>query len=220
MSASESNKLRVRPRSLLRILGFLRRYRRGAALAIGLLLVNISIEMTLPQILGSAITQLRESAAGLGDFPLRDYVELFVALVLIRAGVGFILGPIRNRVIQRTLGDIRAAIYDAIQRLSFTYHDKSNSGELISRSTTDVWRLQDFFYASLFLTVDIAVSLVAILGLIFAINGTLGLVTLGTVVPTIGLIVFYASKLQPQWRQVHDLHSAMTTVIQENIAGV
>jgi ATP-binding cassette subfamily B protein len=38
--------------------------------------------------------------------------------------------------------------------------------------------------------------------------------------PTIGLIAFYASKLQPQWRQVHDLHGAMTTVIQENIAGV
>jgi ATP-binding cassette subfamily B protein len=32
--------------------------------------------------------------------------------------------------------------------------------------------------------------------------------------------MFYASKLQPQWRQVHDLHGAMTTVIQENIAGV
>ena len=62
---------------------------------------------------------------------------------MIRAGVGFILGPVRNRVIQRTLGDIRASIYDAIQRLSFTYHDKSNTGELISRSTTDVWRLQD-----------------------------------------------------------------------------
>ena len=39
-------------------------------------------------------------------------------------------------------------------------------------------------------------------------------------VPTIALIAFYASKLQPQWRKVHDLHGAMTTVIQENIAGV
>jgi ATP-binding cassette subfamily B protein len=38
--------------------------------------------------------------------------------------------------------------------------------------------------------------------------------------PTIALIAFYASKLQPQWRHVHDLHGAMTTVIQENIAGV
>src|SRR4051812_46655083 len=220
MSASEPNKTRVQPRSLFGVMKFLRRYRVAAALAISLLLVNITIEMTLPQILGSAITQLRESTAAASEFSLADYVRIFVALVLIRAGVGFLLGPIRNRVIQRTLGDIRAAIYDAIQRLSFTYHDKSNSGELISRSTTDVWRLQDFFYACLFLSLDIVVSLIAIVALIFAIKPSLGFITLATVVPTIGLIIYYASKLQPRWRQVHDLHGAMTTVIQENIAGV
>src|SRR3954470_17395572 len=100
--------------SLWGVLKFLSRYRWAAALAISLLLVNITIEMSLPQILGSAITQLRQYIAGQGDFPLGLYVQILVALVLIRAGVGFLLGPIRNRVIQRTLGDIRAAIYDAI----------------------------------------------------------------------------------------------------------
>ena len=45
-------------------------------------------------------------------------------------------------------------------------------------------------------------------------------VALVTMLPTIALIAFYASKLQPKWRTVHDLHGAMTTVIQENIAGV
>jgi len=217
---AEPEKKRINTHSLLGILRFLARYKRGAALAISLLLVNLTIEMTLPQILGSAITNLREHAAGGADFPLALYVQIFVSLVVIRAGVGFILGPVRNRVIQRTLGDIRAAIYDAIQRLSFTYHDKANSGELISRSTTDVWRLQDFFYACLLLTLDIAVALIATTALIFACSPLLGAVTLATTVPTIALIIFYASKLQPQWRKVHDLHGAMTTVIQENIAGV
>jgi len=216
---------RIKTNSLLGVLKYLGKYRRGVTLAISLLMVNITIEMVLPQLLGSAITQLRTPGGATGparraDFPLRLYVEIFVALVTIRAGVGMILGPIRNRVIQRTLGDIRAAIFDAIQRLGFTYHDKSNSGELISRSTTDVGRLQDFFYASLFLSLDIAISLVATLALIFTCSALLGWVALATVVPTIVLIVIYASKLQPQWRQVHDLHSAMTTVVQENIAGV
>jgi len=153
-------------------------------------------------------------------FPIAEYVELLLALVLIRAGVGFILGPIRNRLIQRSLGDIRAAIYEALQRLAFTYHDKSNTGELISRSTTDIGRLQDFFFACVFLSVDIGVSLIATHWLIFSISPVLGLITVSTVIPTVVLISIYASKLQPQWRQVHDLHGEMTTVIQENIAGV
>lgn len=205
---------------LLAVLAFLRRYPGAVAVTIGLLLVNISIEMAQPQIIGSAITQLRFNAELGVPAGLQAFVLLFIALVAVRAGNGLLLGPIRNRLVQRALNDIRAAVYDAIQRLGFRYHDRSSTGELISRSTTDIWRLQDFLFACLFLVVDIAVALVATVTLIFLVHPTLGWLTLATMAPTIALIAFYAAKLQPRWRQVHDLHSAMTTVIQENIAGV
>jgi ABC-type multidrug transport system fused ATPase/permease subunit len=211
---------RFKPRSLLGILRFLRKYPGKVTVCVALLLANIAIEMTLPQIIGNAITELRRSVdLNIGFSPWLS-AGLFVALVLVRFGNGLLVGPIRNRVIQATLADIRAAIYDAIQRLAFSYHDRASSGELISRSTTDIFRLQDFFFACLFLSVDIVVTLAVTLVLIFVISPALGALTLGTVTATIALIGFYASKLRPQWRQVHDLHGAMTTVIQENIAGV
>jgi ATP-binding cassette subfamily B protein len=205
---------------LLGVLAFLKTYPRQVTLSVSLLLVIIGIDLTLPQIIGNTITGLRARLAGTGDFELAAHVRLFVLLVVLRGAFAMLLGPIRNRAIQRTLGDIRAAIYDAIQRLAFRYHDKSNTGELISRSTTDVWRLQDFLFACLFLSVDIAVALVVTVVLIFAISPVLSALAVGTMAPTIALIAYYASKLQPQWRNVHDLHGAMTTVIQENIAGV
>ena len=220
MSDDATGKKKFAPRSLLGVLSFLRRYPGRVALSVGLLLVNIAIEMTLPQVLGNAITGLRNHLADGIAFSIRPFVLLFLALVSVRAVVGFVLGPIRNRAIQTTLGDIRAALYNALQRLAFTYHDKANSGELISRATTDVWRLQDFLFACLLLSADIAVSLVATTTLIFLISPALGGVALATMLPTVALISFYAGKLQPQWRNVHDQHGAMTTVIQENIAGV
>jgi len=221
MSDADARKpARLKPRNLLGILSFLRKYRAGVALCFGLLLVNIAIEMSLPQILGNAITGLREHAAGGASFSIWPFALWFLALVAVRAGVGFVLGPVRNRIIQATLGDIRAALYNSLQRLAFTYHDRANSGELISRATTDVWRLQDFLFACLLLSVDIAVSLVATTTLIFLLNPALGGVALLTMLPTVALISIYASKLQPHWRNVHDQHGAMTTVIQENIAGV
>jgi ATP-binding cassette subfamily B protein len=222
MSAAAEPKpaARLKPRSLLGVLSFLRPYPGRVALCLGLLLINIAIEMTLPQVLGNAITGLRNHLADGMAFSIWPFVLLYLALVSVRAGVGFVLGPIRNRAIQTTLGDIRAALYNALQRLAFTYHDKASSGELISRATTDVWRLQDFLFACLLLSVDIAVSLVATTTLIFLISPALGAVALGTMLPTVALISFYAGKLQPQWRNVHDQHGAMTTVIQENIAGV
>ncbi|MBI2926388.1 MAG: ABC transporter ATP-binding protein [Verrucomicrobia bacterium] len=211
---------RFKPRNLLGVLAFLARYPAPIALCVGLLLLNIAIEMSLPQILGDAITHLRWKIEWGAVFEPWVYVQIFFSLVLVRTGVSILVGPHRNRLVQRALADLRAAIYDAIQRLAFHYHDRANTGELISRATTDVWRLQDFFFACLFLSVDIAVSLVATVWLIFSVSTLLGWVTLATMLPTIGLIGYFAGKLQPQWRHVHDLHSAMTTVIQENIAGV
>ena len=207
-------------RSLFAMLRFLGRYPGRVSACIFLLLINISIEMTLPQIIGNAITNLRWHMEWGAEFPRLKFVGLFVTLVLIRTVIGHVLGPTRNRLVQYTLSDVRNAIYDAMQRLSFSYHDKTSSGELISRSTTDVWRLQEFFFASLLMAIDIAVSLVATTALISFISVRLALITVGTIVPTGLLLAYYARKLQPQWRKVHDLHGEMTTVVQENIAGV
>jgi ATP-binding cassette, subfamily B, multidrug efflux pump len=220
MAEGVSTTPRFKTRNLLGVLPFLWRYPRAIALTVGILLVIISIELTLPQIIGRAVSDLRLHLRGESVFDPALYVVIFLSLVLVRAGLGFLLGPIRNKLIQTALGDIRAAIYDSLQRLAFSYHDKTNSGELISRSTADVFRLQDFFFACLLLSFDIVVSLIAIIWLIWVASPVLAMITVATAAPTIGLIAFYASKLRPQWRLVHDQHGAMTTVIQENIAGV
>jgi len=220
VNSNSADLTHARPKNLLGIIAFLGKYPGATALSIGLLLVNLAIELSLPQILGHAITNLRGHVERGWEFEPLVYAKLFGALVLVRAGVGILLGPVRNRLVQRVLTDIRASIYDAMQRLTFHYHDRTNTGELISRSTTDIWRLQDFLFACLFLSIDIGVALLATTVLIFQTSTILGALALGTMAPTIALIAFYAYRLQPQWRKVHDLHGAMTTVLQENIAGV
>ena len=220
MNGTTPREPRFKSRNLLGVLAFLRKYPGRVTLCFSLLLINVGIDMSLPQFIGNAITDLRRYMDEQIPFSPGLYVRIILSLVLIRTGVAYILGPIRNRTVQFTLADIRAATYNAMQRLPFAYHDKASSGELISRSTSDIFRLQDFFYACLFLSVDIGVSLLVTNVLILRISPALGGLSLATMLPTIALIAFYAGKLQPQWRNVHDLHGAMTTVIQENIAGV
>ena len=118
MAEGVSTTPRFKTRNLLGVLPFLWRY-RAIALTIGILLVIISIELTLPQIIGRAVSDLRLHLRGESVFDPRPYVLVFLSLVLIRAGLGFLLGPIRNKLIQTALGDIRAAIYDSLQRLAF-----------------------------------------------------------------------------------------------------
>lgn len=207
-------------RSLLGMLAYLRRYPGPVSASVGLLLLNIVIEMALPQVIGAAVNQLERHRTGGAIFEPWSYLKLFLALVLVRAGAGMLVGPIRNRLVQRVINDLRGDLYDALQRLTFRFHDRSSTGELISRSTTDISRLMDFMFACLFMSVDIGVALVVTLGLIVAVHPMLGGLVAVTMIPTVVLIGFFAARLQPRWREVHDLHGAMTTVIQENIAGV
>jgi ATP-binding cassette subfamily B protein len=211
---------RFKFRSLWGIVAFLRRYPVRITLCLTLLVTSIAIEMALPQIIGNAINDLRRHVETGAAFAPWRVVSGLLGLVGLRAVLAFFTGTLRNHTTQPTLGDIRAAIYNALQRLAFSYHDRASTGELISRATTDVWRLQDFLHACLLLIVDIFVALAVTAVLIFRISAALGWAALGTIVPTVALIGFFASKLRVQWRHVHDLHSAMTTVIQENIAGV
>jgi ATP-binding cassette subfamily B protein len=202
------------------ILAFMGRYPWAVAGSISLLLVVITIEMVMPQVIGATIQNLHDHVRMGVPFEPLGYAGLALLLVLGRESVRFILGRVRNRLIQQVLADIRAAMFAAIQRLSFPYHDRSNTGELISRSTADVSRLQEFLFACLFLSLDITITTVVIVALVFAINGPCGWVVLGAMGATFGLIVYYGRKLHPMWRAVHDRHGEMTTVLQENIAGV
>ncbi|MCE0522035.1 MAG: ABC transporter ATP-binding protein/permease [Methylacidiphilales bacterium] len=220
MKAPSPQKPAFRPRNLLGVLSFLKRYSGSVALAIGLLLFNIGLEMTLPRISGTAINQLRAAVTTNTPYNPWFLAKVFIGLALLRSVVGFVLGRIRNRVVQNTLKDLRAAYFDAVQRLSFAYHDKTNTGELISRGTADISRLQEFLFACLFLGIDITVAMISTIILITWISPIVGLTTFLTLAPTVGLIIYYARKLHPQWRKVHDLHAEMTTVIQENVAGV
>lgn len=206
-------------RALWTVAKFLGRHPVGVSLAIGLLLVNITIELSLPQFLGNAITALGRTDTTT-TFPLATTVWIFAGLVTLRSAVGFFLGPIRNRTAQRTLGDIRAAVYDALQRRTFTWHDNARTGELISRAGTDVGRLQDFMFVCLLFSVDIVAGIAGTVFLVFKLSTMLGWIALGSMIPTIAAMAFFAARLQPRWRRVHERHGAMSTVIQENIAGV
>ena len=207
------------PRALWTVLGFLGRRPGWVALSIALLLVNIGIELALPQLLGNAITRLQDPVAA-RNYPLAWSVGVFSGLVLFRTLVGLVLGPIRNRTAITTLGDIRAAVYDSLQRKSFGWHDNARTGELISRAVTDVGRLQELLFVCLLFSVDVVAGLAGTLVLVFLVSVPLGFIALGSMLPTVLAMGYFAVRLQPRWRRVHDRHGAMSTVIQENIAGV
>jgi len=73
-------------------------------------------------------------------------------------------------VSQKTSYDIRNAIYDKLQRLSFSYHDQSQTGQLMSRATADVEAIRMFFGNGLLGIVQTVILLVGVAYLLLSQN--------------------------------------------------
>jgi ABC-type multidrug transport system fused ATPase/permease subunit len=129
-------------------------------------------------------------------------------------------GYLSQGVSQSVAYDLRASIYDHLQRLSFAYHDESETGQLMSRMTVDIEAVRNFIVLGMTRAVLAAVTFVTVTVILLILDWPLALVTL-ICVPILGfLAVSVARKLRPLWTAAQQETGALGTVMQESLAGV
>jgi ATP-binding cassette subfamily B protein len=116
--------------------------------------------------------------------------------------------------------DIRNLLYDRIQRLSFAFHDKAQTGELMSRATQDVEGVRFFISMGGLRVVFIVVMFIAICAVLAFMNWRLALISLACMPP----VAFWAArigiKLRPLWTSIQEGMATLGTTLQENLSGV
>ncbi len=125
-----------------------------------------------------------------------------------------------ERVGQLISFDVRNALYDHIQRLSFTYHAHAQTGQLMSRMAEDVNAVQRFLGVGLLDALSAVIMLVIIIGILVSINLRLALLTLLPMPFLAVLVVYLAQVMRPRWRRVQQAFAQVSTVLQENLTGV
>jgi ATP-binding cassette subfamily B protein len=115
---------------------------------------------------------------------------------------------------------IRNDLFARIQRLSFSYHDRNQTGQLMIRATDDVERVRLFLAQGLVQAVQALLLLVVTLIILFTANWRLTLV----IVPLlpVALIIFgvFGKVSQPLFFKVQIKLSALNTILQESLAGI
>ncbi|MBP9503176.1 MAG: ABC transporter ATP-binding protein [Candidatus Promineofilum sp.] len=116
--------------------------------------------------------------------------------------------------------DLRNDIYTKIQRLSFSYHDRNRTGQLMVRATDDVERLRTFIGMGLLMALQAFILLSGTLIILAMTNVRLTLVVL-PVLP-IALVIFMAFGriAQPLFAEVQKRLGRVNTILQENLAGL
>jgi ABC-type multidrug transport system fused ATPase/permease subunit len=202
---------------LWRLLRFAYRYRLYTVLAYGCLLASIALGLTQPIIFQQVIDR------GIGQRDTNFLLLAAALLLLVNVTVSLLnfgMSYLNEFVSQRVAYDLRNALYDHLQRLSFAYHDRAKTGELMSRVTSDVDSARIFTGQGVLQTVNFVVMYVAILALMFALHWRLALLSLVTM-PFIGYTaVTYGTRVRPMFSRMQRQWAQLTAVLQENVTGV
>ncbi|MBN8228911.1 ABC transporter ATP-binding protein [Corallococcus macrosporus] len=202
---------------ILRALAYLRRYRLEALGALlSLLLVSVA-NLGAPQMIRIAIDQ---GLARGEQRPVWLAVGGLVAIALGRGLFNFLQGYLAERASQGVAFDLRDALFARIQRLSFSYYDQAQTGQLLTRLTSDVEAVRTFVGSGIVQFAAAAAMLVGCAGLLLYLDPVLALAALAPVVPIMVVLRLFTRKMRPLFGQLQALLGSLNTTLQEDLRGL
>jgi ATP-binding cassette subfamily B protein len=144
----------------------------------------------------------------------------FVGLAAIQGSFTFISGALSARTAENIARNLRSYLFDHIQRLTFTYHDQMQTGELISRSTSDVDAVRQFFADQLVNAGQILLLFVINLIAIASIDLGLALRSILAVPLVLLTSVWFFRRITKAYEAYQEQEAVLSTTLQENLAGI
>ncbi|MFP6758469.1 MAG: ABC transporter ATP-binding protein [Alphaproteobacteria bacterium] len=198
------------------------------ALAVGATVLAGIFQLYVPQYLGRAVDQARGLLDGGVTATGRAAAEealMATALLLIGAsllrGLFTMMQNYQGEAVGQLIGyDMRLAYYRQLQRLSFSWHDKIHSGDLITRGILDIEGVRLWTSTGILRFVLLSVLIAGGAVILFRIDVVLGLLAL-SFVPIVGVRASIARlKLRDTWMQLQDELSRLSQVMEENLVGI
>ncbi|MDP6065499.1 MAG: ABC transporter ATP-binding protein [SAR202 cluster bacterium] len=207
---------------LARILAIVFRHKWRLAGALTSMVGATSAYLTLPWLFGSAVDEIASifDGGGVSDVAMIRIGIAILAASVIRGLLTFFQTFMGESLAQHVVYDLRNRYYDHIQNLSFGFHDKNHTGNLMSRAITDVEAIRMFcvggvIRAPYFLVLFLATAIILLLR-----DWRLGLVSLGFM-PLLAIVsAVIRLQLRRIWLRVQEEMAELNTVLQENMTGV
>lgn len=204
-------------RILLRVLGFLGPYKRTAIGAYVSLLAITGFNLLTPLILRSAV----DDGITKGQVSvIQVAAALLIGLTLVKSVFSFLQGYLSEVASQGVAFDLRSRIYEHLQRLSFSYHDHAQTGQLMARATSDVEVIRMFTGRGFIALANIVVMVVAVAAVLFSMNWRLAIASC----LAFPFLFYTANRFNTTFRplslRIQQELAVLTTILQENLAGM
>jgi ATP-binding cassette subfamily B protein len=203
-------------RTFIRLLGFLRPYRRGVIGSMVLAALAMVATVAIPWLTGRAIDQVRQ-----GD---RADLELIAVAVAV-AGILRLALTVARRLIagQVSLGvevDLRQGMYEHLQSLELGFFDRQQTGQLMSRATVDLQSVRFFLGYGLVFIMQSALTILFAAAAMLYIEPGLAAISLIPVPFVVLIAARYGRRSRPALQEVQQRIGELTAEAEENISGV
>ncbi|MHA2242457.1 MAG: ABC transporter ATP-binding protein [Candidatus Thorarchaeota archaeon] len=199
-----------------RMVRYLLEYRKLFSVVVILVALGITLEVTLPFVLRQAIDV---------DFPSGNLQAilftaiLYVTLYVIQWITAYGTEYLTTQMGQNAIYNIRQELYGKLQILSQDFYDKSASGRIISRITSDVDRMSELMSGGLISTFAQVFVVFAIGAVIFSVDLQLALVSLSIVPILLVATIIFRKRLRRAYRSTRKTISSVTASLAESISG-
>lgn len=199
-----------------RCYGYLRPYwylSLGAYLCmLGITLLNL----VTPQLIRTIIDQ----GISAGNLPLLRWSVLgLLGLSLVRGVFTFLQGRWSETASQNVAADLRAEIQKKLTVLSFSYHDRSQAGDILSRAIQDVDRIRFLTGRATLRIIDAVVMMLGTAIILLFMNPSLALIAIAVMPLLAWRAIDFGVRFRPLSAQIQKQLSVLTTRVEQNLRG-
>lgn len=213
---------------IFRIIGMAWRYKARLGLAYATNIAAVFFGLSIPWILGKSIDRLVvrsddgqiEIIANVALATLVGLGAVLLVMSVVRGLFQFGRTYTSDSLSQKVSYDLRNAFYDKLQRLSFAYHDKEHTGNLMSKATADVEAVRRFVMMGMVRSVEIGLAVIAIPFFLLLINWELALMILWFLPFVVYRATVAGKKMRNLWDETQIVMGESVTVMQENLEGM
>lgn len=142
-----------------------------------------------------------------------------LAMTVLKGILNYYIGLFTEKASQNVAFDLRNELQRKLTQLSFSFHDKSETGELLSRAVQDVERVRFLTGRATLRIVEGVLLLVTTAVVLLVMNFKLGALTLLLMPLLIFQAVRYGTRFRPLSMQVQSKIAALTTAVEQNLRG-
>ncbi|HSL93819.1 MAG TPA: ABC transporter ATP-binding protein [Bacillota bacterium] len=203
--------------TLARLLRQVRPYWPRVSLALLVMTVATALVTVQPAIIRFVVDSIYEG--GQWEWLAPAAIGIFLVAVL-KAALNYWERMLMEWVSQRTIYDLRNSMYSKLQQLSFSFYDKAQTGQLMSRATADIEMLRRFLSFGILRLVSSFLTMGFVVAFLLLRSPLLTLLSMSTMPFLVAVIYIFATRIRPRYRLIQQQMATMTSVLQEGISGV